>query len=101
MQEGGKENPRFMEIEGVVRDIVGDNGAIIIKQKENLAREKGDVDMSTEIQIRDNVQGNKDNETVMSDPKRRRLDEEISGENNGLNNMYDKEDFSVTGSKNL
>lgn len=93
-----------MEIKGVVREIEGDNGAIKVKQRDNFERESGDIDMSTEIQVRDNAQGKKDNiysETVVIDLKRRRLEEETCGDNNGLSNIDDKDDNSVTGPKNL
>lgn len=66
--------------------------------------ESGDVNMSTEIQFRDNARGKKDNiysETVVIELKRRRLEEETGGDNNGSSNIDDKEDNSVTGPKNL
>lgn len=93
-----------MEIARVVREIEGDNRAIKVKQKKSLARKNGDVVMSTEIRIRDNAEGKKENiynETVVIEPIRRRLDEEINGENNGLSHIEDMEDHCVNGSKNL
>ncbi|KAK1377525.1 p53 and DNA damage-regulated protein 1 [Heracleum sosnowskyi] len=63
----------------------GDSQSIKVQQKDNVEREKGDIVMSTISQTRDNREDKIDslnNETVVIDPKRRRLDED--GENTGL-----------------
>lgn len=90
-----------MEIEGIMREVDGDNGAIKVHQRDNLEREKGDVLMANVIQIQDNAGGKEISEIVVMDPKRRRLDEEeVNGENNGHNSMHEINQY-VNGPKNL
>lgn len=71
---------RFMEVDGKLAEIGGDTGGIRIVQQN---QESGNQDKYVLNAKADNTEGNKfEKETVMIDPKRRRVNDEVrTGEN--------------------
>lgn len=90
-----------MKVDGVIRDFEGDNGAIKIMSRETMEREKRNTNQSNNIQIYDNSSGTVHSEKIVIDPKRMRLEDEISGDTNRMDNAQDIVDQQTAGPKNL
>lgn len=81
----GREEERFIKVDRVVRQIDKESGEMKI-----MMRDKGIGDQLNHIQnhgeeyVANNIGIN---EKIVIDPKRRRVDEEISGETTGAGNM--------------
>lgn len=82
VQGGKKEEARFMEIDGVVREISGDRETVKV-----IPRDKGD---NEDLNLENNEEREKENDSVnlsgkiVVDPKRRRIETELQGKNSGL-----------------
>lgn len=98
--DGGKTNePRFMEVDGVMREIAGKQGDVTI-----VTQNKGDNDgVNQGYNKEGNIVG-KDlnlNEIVVIDPKRRRVETELQGERLDKDNMQTDGLDIINGPKNL
>lgn len=94
---GGRQEAKFMEIDGVVRE-VADNSALTIKRREN-----GDMGMGDKIKNQlEAFEGEKNgmNEVIAFDSKRKRVEGKVRQENKEEKNILSLENKIDVGSKN-
>lgn len=100
----GKEDARFMEIDGVIRQATVETTGIKIQSRDN--REKsvsGENVAITEYHVRKvgEIAGETAAENIVMETKRKRVEEDIQGENQGNNMEGDMGTELETGPKNL
>lgn len=101
---GVKGRERFTEVAGVIREKLGDEEEISIKSRENRRHTEEDVIMTTVSQSTENVNegiAGKNSEIVVIETKRKRIEEDLLGEDRGIEMGQDMENNQHTGSKNL
>ncbi|KAK1354073.1 hypothetical protein POM88_047329 [Heracleum sosnowskyi] len=101
---GHQGDARFMEVDGRIREIGGEVGDILIKSRDLRAQQIGDKGGLNGKQVIDEVvdkDKDSDTEKVVIDPKRKRMEDIVFGENNGLDIMQINEKYQKDGSTNL
>lgn len=101
---GEKEDARFMQVDGRIREIGGEAGEVLIKAREFRANQVRDnYDLQSKQLIEGVIDGDMDstNERVVVESKRKRIEPEVIGGNNGMDILQITERQQKDEPKNL